>query len=188
MKAYTSSNSSSAMSVARVALGRSTTSLDRDGATDSPGRWGPTVMKVLREQVPAEKVGGVRAPQVRPRVDDHIPGAVGGRVHRAWDRCGHVRVALGVGYDLLEGDGDIPALRAVADVDVRDVRRESLQSVDDNLDRDALRRGSRRDTQRTRSGRVDPVELETEATRCRRSARAGAYDRRRVSPARYAPS
>src|SRR5258706_9989909 len=179
MNAYTSSNSSSAMSVARVALGRSTTSPDPDGATDSPGRWGPTVMKLLREKVPAEKVGGVRAPQVRPRVDDHVPGPVGGRVHRARDRCGHVRVALRVGYDLLEGDGDIPALRAVADVDVRDVRRESLQSVDDHLDRDALRRGSRRDVQRTRSGGIDPIELETEATRRRRWGRAGACDGRR---------
>src|SRR5260370_10998124 len=156
MKAYTSSNSSSAMSVARVALGRSPTSPDPDGATDSPGRWGPTVMKVLREQVPAEKVGGVRAAQVRPRVHDHVPGPVGGRVHRARDRCGHVRVALGVGYDLLEGDGDIPALRAVADVDVRDVRRESLQSVDDHLDIDARRCGRSRDTQRPSSGWGDP--------------------------------
>src|SRR5260370_38626929 len=104
MKAYTSSNSSSAMSVARVALGRSTTSPDPDGATDSPGRWGPTVMKVLREQVPAEKVGGVRAAQVRPRVHDDIPGPVGGRVHRTRDRGGHFRVAVRVAYGLLEDD------------------------------------------------------------------------------------
>src|SRR5258708_359181 len=179
MKAYTSSNSSSAMSVAGVALGRSTTSPDPDGATDSPGRWGSTVMKLLGEQVPAEEVGRVGAPQVRPRVHDDIPGPVGGRVHRARDRGGHVRVALRVGYDLLEGDSDIPALRAAADVDVRDVRRESLQSVDDHLDRDARRRGRRRDTQRPSGGCVDPVELETEATRRRRWGRAGACDRRR---------
>src|SRR5260221_4448340 len=179
MKAYTSSNSSSAMSVARVALGRSTSSPDPDGATDSPGRWGPTVMKLLREQVPAEKVGGVRAPEVRPRVHDDIPGPVRGRVHRVRDHGGHVRVALRVGDDLLERYGDIPALRAVADVDVRDMRRESLQSVDDHLDRDARRRGRRRDRQRPRSTCVDPVELETEATRRRRWGWAGARDRRR---------
>src|SRR6266849_3757653 len=179
MKAYTSSNSSSAMSVARVALGRSTTSPDPDGATDSPGRWGSTVMKLLREQVPAEEVGGVRAPQVRPGVHDDIPGPVGGRVHGAGDQGGHVRVALCVGDDLLEGDGDIPALRAAADVDVRDVRRERLQSMDDHLDRDARRRGRRRDIQRPRSGCVDPVELETEATRRRRWGWAGTRDRRR---------
>src|SRR5216683_2762390 len=165
MKAYTSSNSSSAMSVARAALGRSTTSPDPDGATDSPGRWGSTVMKLLREQVPAEEVGGVRAPQVRPGVHDDIPGPV--------------RVALCVGDDLLEGDGDIPALRAAADVDVRDVRRERLRSMDDHLDRDARRRGRRRDIQRPRSGCVDPVELETEATRRRRWGWAGTRDRRR---------
>src|SRR6266478_9675377 len=140
MKAYTSSNSSSAMSVARVALGRSTTSPDPDGATDSPGRWGSTVMKLLREEVPAEEVGRVGAPQVRPRVHDDVPGPVGGRIHRARDHSGHVRVALRVGDDLLEGDGDISALCAAADVDMRDVRRESLQSVDDHLDRDARRR------------------------------------------------
>src|SRR6266704_4714078 len=179
MKAYTSSNSSSAISVARVALGRSTTSPDPDGATDSPGCWGPTVMKVLREQVPAEKVSGVRAPQVRPRVHYDVPRPVGGRVHRARDQGGHVRVALRVGDDLLESDGDIPALRAVADVDVRDVRREGLQSVDDHLDRDARRRGRRRDGQRPRGARVDAVELETEATWRRRWGWAGARDGRR---------
>src|SRR5260370_28391983 len=127
MKAYTSSNSSSAMSVARVALGRSTTSPDPDGATDSPGRWGPTVMKLLREQVPAKKIGGVRAPQVRPRVHDDIPGPVGGRGHRVWDQGVHVPVALRVGDDLLPGAGDIPALRGAAAVAVRSVRRERLK-------------------------------------------------------------
>src|SRR6266852_197524 len=180
MKAYTSSNSSSAISVARVELGRSTTSPPAsEGVTDSPGRWGSTVMNLLREQIPAEKVCGVRAPQVRPRVHDHVPGPVGGRVHRARDLGGHVRVALRVGDDLLEGYGDVPALRAAADVDVRDVRREGLQPVDDHLDRDARRRGRRRDTHRPRSGWVDPVALETEATRRRRGGWAGAHYRRR---------
>src|SRR5260370_15396787 len=179
MKAYTSSNSSSAMSVARVALGRSTTSpADPEGATGSPGLWGSTVMNRLREQVPAEKVGRVRAPEVRPRVHDHVPGPIGGRVHRAGDGRGHVRVALRVGDDLLEGYGDIPALRTAADVDVRDVRREGLQSVDDHLDRDARRRGRRCDSQRPRSRCVDPVELEAEATRRRRRGWAGARNRR----------
>src|SRR5229473_3091508 len=89
------------------------------------------------------------------------------------------RVALRVGDDLLEGYGDVPALRAAADVDVRDVRRESLQSMDDHLDRDARRRGRRRDTHRPRGGCVDPVELETEATRRRRWGWAGTRDRRR---------
>src|SRR5260370_41284539 len=103
MKAYTSSNSSSAMSVARVALGRSTTSPDPGRATDSPGRWGSTVMKLLGEQVPAEEVGGVRAPQVRPRVHDDIPGPLGARLRRARDRGGHVRGALRVGDDVLLG-------------------------------------------------------------------------------------
>src|SRR5260370_41916324 len=120
MKAYTSSNSLSAMSVARVALGRSTTSPDPGRATDSPGRWGSTVMKLLGEQVPAEEVGGVRAPQVRPRGHDDIPGPVGGRVHRARDRGEHVRFALPVAYDLLQGDGVIPALRAPAAGGVRE--------------------------------------------------------------------
>src|SRR6266853_375148 len=111
MKAYTSSNSSSAMSVAGVALGRSTTSPDPDGATDSPGRWGSTVMKLLREEVPAEEVGRVGAPQVRPRVHDDVPGPVGGRIHRARDHSGHVRVALGVGdgvgLGLATGDAEV---------------------------------------------------------------------------------
>src|SRR5258708_18101228 len=121
------------MWVARVAVGRSTTSPDPDGATDSPGRWGPTVMKLLREQVPAKKIGGVRAPQVRPRVHDDIPGPVGGRGHRVLDPGGHVRVALRVRDDLLHVAGDIPALRSVADVDVRDVRPENLKSLDCHL-------------------------------------------------------
>src|SRR5260370_7142916 len=90
MKAYTSSNSSSAMSVARVALGRSTTSpADPEGATGSPGLWGSTVMNRLREQVPAEKGGRVRAPEVRPRVHDHVPGPIGGAVNHAGDGSDH---------------------------------------------------------------------------------------------------
>src|SRR5713226_7736096 len=130
MKAYTSSSSSSAMSIALVALGRSTTSPDgSDGTAGSPGRWGSTVMKLLREQVPAEKVRGVRAPQVRPGVHDDVPGPVGRRVHGAVDVRRYVRVALPVGDDLHQRQGDVPSLRAAADVDVRDVRRVGLQAV-----------------------------------------------------------
>src|SRR5712691_1932511 len=127
MNAYTSSSSSSAMSVARVALGRSTTSpADSDGTAGSAGRWGPTVMKLLREQVPAEKISGVRPAHVRPCVHDYVPGPSGRRVHGVLDDRCRVRVALSVGDDLLERYGDVSPLHAIADVDVRDMRRVGL--------------------------------------------------------------
>src|SRR5260370_10925114 len=76
MKAYTSSSSARAMSVAREALESSTTSPAwSDGVDGSPGLLGSEVMKQLREQIPAEQVGGVRALHVRSRVHDHVPGA-----------------------------------------------------------------------------------------------------------------
>src|SRR4029077_16254909 len=110
------------MSIARVALGRSTTSpRASDGAAASPGRWGSTVMKLLREQVPAKQVRGVRRREVRPRVDHDIPGAVGWGIDGSVDNRGHVRVPLCIGDDLLERQGDVAPLRAIADMDVRDV-------------------------------------------------------------------
>src|ERR1700674_4995903 len=121
MKAYTSSSSSRAMSVARDALESSMTSPAwSDGAAGSRGLWGSEVMKLLREQIPAEQIGGVRTLHVRPRVHDHVPGAGGGRVGGA-DRRFRVGAALAVGRHIAQEDGDAASLLAAAQVNVRDV-------------------------------------------------------------------
>src|SRR5258708_2715223 len=139
MKAYTSSSSSSAMSVAREALESSMTSPAwSDGVDGSPGLLGSEVMKQLREQIPAEQVGGVRALHVRSRVHDHVPGAGRGRIGGGDGRF-RVGVALGVGRHLVQADGDAPPLLAAAQVDVRDVLRVGLKPADRELERDASR-------------------------------------------------
>src|SRR5260370_17047538 len=92
MKAYTSSSSSSAMSVARVALGSSTTSPESsDDADESLGLRGSRVMQLLREQVPAEQISGVRALHVRSCMHHGVPGAVRRRIG-----CVQSRPAVGV--------------------------------------------------------------------------------------------
>src|SRR5437879_12101442 len=73
MNAYTSSSSSSAMSVARVALGSSTTSPGSEGAPVSLELPCSVVIVGLGEKVPAEQIRRVRTLHVRSRVDDHIP-------------------------------------------------------------------------------------------------------------------
>src|SRR5216683_4332863 len=137
MKAYTSSSSSRAMSVARVALGSSTTSPESsDDANESLGLRGSRVMQLLREQVPAEQIGGVRTLHVRSRVHDHVPGAGRGRIGGGDGRF-RVGVALGVGRHLVQADGDAPPLLAAPQVDMRDVLRVGLEATDRELERDA---------------------------------------------------
>src|SRR5216683_2212338 len=147
MKAYTSSSSSRAMSVARVALGSSTTSPESsDDADESLGLRGSRVMQLLREQVPAERIGG-------------------------GDGRFRVGVALGVGRHLVQADGDAPPLLAAPQVDMRDVLRVGLEAADRELERDAsgldLQRGGTRGCDRG----VGPGDLEAEPARRRRGAR-----------------
>src|SRR6266849_10885948 len=98
MKAYTSSSSSRAMSVARVALGSSTTSPESsDDADESLGLRGSRVMQLLREQVPAEQIGCVRALHVRSCMHHGVPGAVLQRIGCVESRPG-VGVALSGGH------------------------------------------------------------------------------------------
>src|SRR6266567_3319859 len=99
MNAYTSSSSSRAMSVARVAVGSSTTSAAcSDRAAGSSGRRGPRLTVRLHEQVSAEQVGGARTLHVRSRVHHDVPGA-GGRRIGGGDVRFDVGVALTVGDD-----------------------------------------------------------------------------------------
>src|SRR5260370_15739517 len=121
MKAYTSSSSSRAMSVARDALESSTTSpACSGGAAGSLGLRESEVMKRLREQIPAEQIGGVRPLHIRPRVHDHVPGAGRRRIDGTDGRF-RVGVALGVGRHLVQTDGGASELQAAATEDVRDM-------------------------------------------------------------------
>src|SRR6266849_8757252 len=163
MKAYTSSSSSRAMSVARDALESSTTSPAWSGGiAGSVGLWGCEVMKLLREQIPAEKIGGVRALHVRPRVDDHVPGAGRGRVGGVDGRF-RVGMALAVGRHSVQADGDAPPRLAAAEVNVRDVLRVGLEAADDHVDRHTPLLDDQGG--RAGGGGVDSGELEAEPAR-----------------------
>src|SRR6202158_514153 len=165
MNAYTSSSSSRAMSVARDALESSTTSpACSDGASGSLRLWGSEVMKRLREQVPAEQIGGVRTLHVRSGVYDHVPRAGRGRIGRADGRFG-VGVALGVGHHLVQADGDAAALLTAAQVNVGDVLRVGLKAADGELDRDTSRLDLERGRPRGCNGCVGPGDLEAEPAR-----------------------
>src|SRR5216684_2377782 len=169
MKAYTSSSSSRAMSVARVALGSSTTSPESsDDADESLGLRGSRVMQLLREQVPAEQIAGVRALHVRSCVHDYVPGAGGGRIDGAPDGRFRVGVAQGVGRHLVQADRNAAPLLAAAQVDVRDVLRDGLKAADGLVDRHAPRLD---DQCRGANGRgIDPDEFEADRPlRCRRT-------------------
>src|SRR6266851_7226577 len=99
MKAYTSSSSSSAPE-------------SSDDADESLGLRGSRVMQLLREQVPAEQIAGVRALHVRSCVHDHVPGAGGRRIDGAPDGRFRVGVALSVGRHLVQADRNAAPLLA----------------------------------------------------------------------------
>src|ERR1700694_2897019 len=101
MKAYTSSSSSRAMSVARGAIGswRTSPASADPAAGSSDGR--SAVISPLSEQISAQQVGGTRPLHVWTGMHDHVPTAVRGRVGRG-NRGLHVHIALGVGDDLVQ--------------------------------------------------------------------------------------
>src|SRR5712692_6003838 len=151
MKAYTSSSSSRAMSVARDALESSTTSPAWSGGiAGSVGLWGFEVMKLLREQIPAEQIGGVRPLHVR-----HLVRGVDGRFR--------VGIALAVGRHSVQADSDAPPRLAAAEVNVRDVLRVGLKAADDHVDRHTPLLDDQGG--RAGGGGVDPGELEAEPAR-----------------------
>src|SRR6266481_227710 len=114
MKAYTSSSSSSAMSVARVALGSSTTSPESsDDADESLGLRGSRVMQLLREQVPAKQIGGAPALHVRSCMHHGVPCAVRRRIGCVESRPG-VGVALTVGRHRVQSQEDVARLLTAA--------------------------------------------------------------------------
>src|SRR2546427_926715 len=174
MNAYTSSSSSSAMSVARVALGSSTTSPGSEGAPVSLEVPCSVVIVGLGEKVPAEQIRRVRTLHVRSRVDDHIPRPGRRRVSRGESRS-RVGLAIPIGDDLVQGQRYVADLLAAADVYVRHMRRVGLEAGDLELDRYAVGRRDQRD--RPRSYGLDPVELEAEG-RWRRAWAGGGRARR----------
>src|SRR3989442_2211286 len=118
------------MSVAREAAGSSTTS---PAAWSAGAGWsggsGSLVMTAARsrrtssgEQVPAEQVAGVRSLHVRPGVHDDVPVAGLRRIDSPQSGPGDPRPRA-IRDHLVEGEHDPAALRAAAEVDVRDMRR-----------------------------------------------------------------
>src|SRR3989442_16000703 len=101
MKAYTSSSSPSAMSVAREPAGSSTTS-PRVCAAGSSG-----VTDDLGEEVAAQEVAGVGSLHVGPGVNDDVPGALRGRV-------GQVQRRFGAGVALTVRHAGVQRERAAA--------------------------------------------------------------------------
>src|SRR5438270_12999931 len=109
------------MSVAREATG--------SWMTSPRSRAGSSGVTRDLEEVAAKKVVGVRPLHVGAGVDDHVP-VPGRRRIVLVQRRRRVGIALAVGDDLVEREGDATALLAAADVDVRDVRRARLQTGD----------------------------------------------------------
>src|SRR6266851_7440749 len=109
------------MSVARGAAGSSTT------RPSSPA-FSSAVMAYL-EQVSAEEIFRAAALHVGPGVDHHVPSLARRRELDVVERRPTVGLALAVRDHLVQGELDAAALRAAADVDVRDVGGVGRQAL-----------------------------------------------------------
>src|SRR5207253_6252654 len=83
--------------------------------------------------VAAEEIAGIGTLHVGSRVDDYVPGGLGWRVAQVQCRL-DVGIALPVRHDGVQSERDASAGLTCSQVDVRDVGRVRLQTLDLQLD------------------------------------------------------